>query len=128
MARVFLDTNYFIDAIHRKPEKQIIDSLIDNILYISTLSFHIYCYTFKIKLPNKKILAQKEKFQFVDFSEAILAKALAGPTGDFEDNVQLHSSAESECNFFLTGDAKLLNVKFFGKSQILPELARSNGR
>lgn len=122
MARVFLDTNYFIDAIHRKPEKQILDALINSILYISTLSFHIYCYTFKIKIPDKKILNQKEKFQFVDFSEKLLEKSLQGPTADLEDNIQLHSAAEAECDFFLTADEKLLDLKFFGKMQILPDL------
>lgn len=122
MAKVFLDTNYFIDAIHRKPEKQILDVLINSILYISTLSFHIYCYTFKIKIPDQKILDQKEKFQFVDFSEKLLDKALQGPTKDLEDNIQLHSGAEADCDFFLTGDESLLDLKFFGKMQILPDL------
>lgn len=119
MGKVFLDTNYFIDAVHRKPEKQILDHLIGYIPYISTLSFHIYCYTFKIKIPNQKLLNQKGKFQFVDFSKKLLEKALQGPTGDLEDNIQLHSGAEAECDFFLTADENLINMKFFGKMQIL---------
>ena len=118
MARVFLDTNYFIDAIHRRPEKQILESLRDNVIYTSSLSFHIYCYVYKIKIPNKKVLAQKDKFQLVDFSEYILEKALNGPTSDFEDNVQLHSAAEAECDLLLTNDKQLLNLKFFGKTKI----------
>ncbi len=122
MAKVFLDTNYFIDSIHRKPEKQILDYLIGHTIYISTLSFHIYCYIYKIKIPSKLVLAQREKFQSVDFSENILERALHGPTIDFEDNVQLHSAIEAECDIFLTGDSKLLDLKFFGKVQILPEL------
>ena len=72
MAKVFLDTNYFIDAIHRKPEKQILEKLESNIIYTSALSFHIYCYSFKIKIPNKKVDLQKEKFQIINFSEDII--------------------------------------------------------
>lgn len=119
MAKVFLDTNYFIDTIHRKPEEQILDSLKDHTIYISTLSFHIYCYIYKIKIPNKKVLSQRDKFQLVDFTEHILGKALDGPTNDFEDNVQLHSAAEAECDYFLTDDRKLLALTFFGKTQLL---------
>lgn len=122
MARVFLDTNIFIDAIHRAPEKQILETLEGKVIYVSPLSFHIYCYTFKIKIPNKKVALQKEKFHLSDFSENILEKALEGPTADLEDNIQLHSAAEADCDIFLTSDEKLLKIKFFGKVQILPEL------
>lgn len=118
MAKVFLDTNYFIDAIHRHPEKHILEDLEGHIAYISPLSFHIYCYIYKIAIPNKKTLLQKGKFQLVDFSEKILERALNGPTSDFEDNVQLHSAAEADCNAFLTEDKKIKDLKFFGKVKI----------
>ena len=118
MAKVFLDTNYFIDAIHRKPEREILESLENNIIYISPLSVHIYCYVFKIKIPDARVIAQKEKFQIVEFSQDLLDRALQGPTSDFEDNVQLHSAAEAECDVFLTEDKKLLHIKFFGKVRI----------
>lgn len=119
MAKVFLDTNIFIDSIHRKPEKQILESLENHIIYVSTLSFHIYCYTFRIKIPSVTVLAQREKFQAVEFSENILENSLNGPTADFEDNVQLHSAASAECDFFLTSDKKLLGLKFFGITKII---------
>ena len=118
MAKVFLDTNYFIDAIHRKPEKQILTSLENQSVYVSTLSFHIYCHIFKIKIPDERVLTQREKFEAIDFSEGILELALQGPTKDFEDNVQLHSAAEAECDVFLTNDRKLLDMTFFGKTKI----------
>lgn len=118
MARVFLDTNYFIDTVHRKPEKQILDHLLGHIPFISALSLHIYCYSYKIKIPNLKIISQKEKFQIVDFSSNILEKSLNGPTVDLEDNIQLHSAIESECDIFLTEDKKLLDLKFFGKIKL----------
>lgn len=118
MAKIFLDTNIFIDAIHRAPEKQILETLEGNLLYTSTLSFHIYCYSFKIKIPNKRVALQREKFQTVDFSSDILEKALAGPTADLEDNIQLHSAVEADCDIFLTSDEKLLKLKFFGKMEI----------
>lgn len=122
MARVFLDTNCFIDAIHRTPEKQILDQLLGQIPFISPLSLHIYCYAYKIKIPSQKVISQKEKFQLVALAENILDKALTGPTTDLEDNIQLHSAAEAECDIFLTSDEGLLNMKFFGKVQILPTL------
>lgn len=122
MAKVFLDTNYFIDAIHRKPEKQILLSLIDHVVYTSTLSFHIYCYTYKVKIPNRKVLAQRDKFQLVDFSGEILERALMGPTTDPEDNIQLHCAIAADCELFLTGDAKLLKLRFFGKTRIASSL------
>lgn len=125
MAKVFLDTNYFIDAIHRRPEKQILEYLVGHVIYSSTLSFHIYCYVYKIKLPNEKVSAQKEKFQIVDFSEGVLERSLNGPTKDFEDNIQLHSAAESECDFFLTNDRRMLAMGFFGKVQIVPAMTPS---
>lgn len=118
MAKIFLDTNIFIDAIHRRPEKEILESLENQIVFISPLSFHIYCYSYKVKLPNEIVIAQKEKFQIVDFSKEILEKATTGPTNDFEDNVQLHSAAEADCDIFLTEDKKLLDMKFFGKVRI----------
>lgn len=123
MAKVFLDTNYFIDAIHRNPEKQIIDSLKDHIVYISPLSIHIYCYIYKISIPNERMLLQKDKFQLVDFSADILERALNNPTQDLEDNVQLHSAAQVECDIFLTRDLKLLNMRYFGKIQLLSKLS-----
>lgn len=125
MAKVFLDTNIFIDAIHRAPEKQILRNLESCVICASTLSFHIYCYTFKIKIPNKKVVLQKEKFTIVDFSGNILSKALEGPTKDLEDNIQLHSAAEAECDLFLTEDRGLLNMKFFGKTKIASEIIHS---
>lgn len=118
MAKIFLDTNYFIDSVHRTPEKEILQSLENNIIYISPLSVHIYCYIFKIKIPNHTVVVQKEKFQMVDFSEDMLDRALQGPTTDFEDNIQLHSAAEAECDILLTADKKLLGMKFFGKVKI----------
>ncbi len=122
MAKVFLDTNYLIDSIHRRPEKQILNHLLNHIVYTSSLSFHIYCYVFKIKLPNKNIFTQMQKFQITDFTLEILEKALTGPTADLEDNIQLHSAANADCDFFLTQDKKLLRLKFFGKTQLIPAL------
>ena len=118
MAKIFLDTNYFIDALHRKPEKEILESLENNSIYISPLSVHIYCYIFKINIKNMPISMQIDTFQLVDFSDEIVARALEGPTSDFEDNVQLHSAANAHCDVFLTEDKKLLEMKFFGKVKI----------
>ena len=45
--------------------------------------------------------------------------SLDGPTKDLEDNIQLHSAAKTEADFFLTNDKKLLKMKFFGKMRIV---------
>ena len=122
MAKVFLDTNYFIDSIHRRPAKNILASLEHHTIYISPLSLHIYFYIYKIKIPDLRVTAQRDKFQIVKFSEVILDSSLMGPTSDFEDNVQLHSAAQEECDVFLTNDRDLLSMRFFGKTRIINEL------
>ena len=119
MAKVFLDTNYFIDIIHRKPEVQLLDSLENHSVHISPLSVSIYYYTFKIKSPNRSSIEQLKGMYYIDLSADILEKALLGPTSDVEDNIQLHSAALSECDYFLTNDSRLLSMKFFGKTKIL---------
>lgn len=48
---------------------------------------------------------------------------LSGPTVDFEDNVQLHSAAEAECEIFLTEDKKLLKLGFFGKTHVVSQIS-----
>lgn len=58
----------------------------------------------------------------VDFSNDILELALNRPTTDLEDNVQLHSAVQADCDFFLTEDNTLLALKFFGKLQISKQL------
>lgn len=120
--KVFLDTNYFIDAIHRKPEKKILESLVNYAIYISPISVPIYCYLFKIEVPNNILSDQIKKFRIINLDSDLLRKGLDGPTSDLEDNIQLHSVAEAECDYFLTNDEKLLNMKFFGKTRIADSL------
>lgn len=117
MAKVFLDTNYFIGLVNKSPriEPSVLD---DQIGYISTLSCHILCYVNKIKLPNEKIRSFVEDFLIVSLTDSLVEKAFGGPTTDMEDNIQLHSAAEAECDWFLTNDKKLLAMKFFGKTKI----------
>lgn len=124
MAKVFLDTNIFIDAIHRSPEKNILSPLENHISYISSLSVHIYCYSYKVKIPNCILSSQLEYFVILPLSETILTCALEGPTSDMEDNIQLHSAAEAECDYFLTSDISLLKMKFFGKTKIVNTLTK----
>lgn len=121
MAKIFLDTNYFIDALHRRPEKNILSSLEGNIVYISPLAVHIYCYIFRIKTPDARVTSQVEKFILADMTNVVVTRALQGPTEDFEDNVQLHSASEATCDIFFTEDKRLLSLRFFGKLQILPQ-------
>ena len=116
MARVFIDTNFYIDLTKRAKDKWI--SLKEHLLFISPLSTHILFYARKLKVPDEEINNLQDQFGIIPFTKEILEKALIGPATDLEDNIQLHSAAEAECDLFLTEDQKLLNMKFFGKTQI----------
>lgn len=120
MGKVFLDTNVYIDATKRN--KQSLEYFRDKLLFISALSTHIAFYSLKLKVPDRDIDAVQQQFGIVSLSEDILTKALVGPTTDLEDNIQLHSAAEAECDYFLTSDKKLLAMKFFGKTKIVATL------
>ena len=120
MARVYLDTNLYIDITKRAKEK--LESLRSHLLFISPLSTHILFYTYKSKVPDQEANDMQEQLGIVPLTKYILNKALEGPTADLEDNIQLHSAAEAECDLFLTEDRKLLNMKFFGKMQIASNL------
>lgn len=121
MARVFLDANYFIGLANRTPETEV-DILDGQKGYISALSCHILCYVNKVKLPDKKIRSFAEDFLIVNLTDSIVQKAFDGPTIDMEDNIQLHSAAEAECDYFLTSDKKLLAMTYFGKTKIVSTL------
>lgn len=120
MARVFIDTNLYIDVISRAKEKW--EALRGNLLFISPLSTHILFYTRKLKVPDQEINELQEQFGIVPLTKFILDKAIEGPTIDLEDNIQLHSAAEAECDIFLTQDKQLLQLKFFGKLKICSNL------
>lgn len=117
MAKIFLDANILIDLVEKRG-KITPDSFKDDETVISPLSIHIIMYVLKEKVPFSKLVRIIKPFSLIDFNEKICSLALLGPTNDFEDNVQLHSAAEAECDVFLTEDKKLLDMKFFGKVKI----------
>ncbi|MDO8497549.1 MAG: PIN domain-containing protein [bacterium] len=117
MAKIFLDTNIYIDIIKKRTDRDLEDFQ-GHDLFISPLSIHILAYLFKYKIPNHELDVNRELFNIVPFAAKIVEDALIGPTSDFEDNVQLHSAAEADCDVFLTEDKKLLSMKFFGKVKI----------
>lgn len=123
MAKVFLDANYFIGLANRTPETDV-DILNGQKGYISALSCDILCYVNKVKLPDKKIQAYTEEFILVHLTNALIEKAFDGPTSDMEDNIQLHSAAEADCDYFLTNDKKLLAMTYFGKTKMVSTLAK----
>jgi len=120
MARLFLDTNIYIDVTKRK--KQELEPLRDHLLFISPLSTHILFYAHEIRVPDEEIKEIQKQFGLVPLTKYILDRALDGPTKDLEDNIQLHSAAEAECDYFLTNDEDLLKMKFFGKTQLIATL------
>lgn len=121
MANIFLDTNIFIDIIE---QRQPIDftTFSGHILYISPLSLHILAYVYKYKIPNEELLQLCTYVNIVPFTDEIARNALQGPTGDFEDNVQLHSAAAMKCDVFLTEDESLLTFAFFGTMRLLSRI------
>jgi len=123
MARVFLDTNTFIDAVYRRPDVN--RQFLNHRVCSSPLSAHILFYALKLKVPNRILTLVLNQFEAIDLTALLLANALTGPTADLEDNIQLHSAAEGECDYFLTSDKKLLSMKFFGKTKIVNTLKTS---
>ena len=117
MAKIFLDANILIDLVEKRGEITP-DLFKDNEALISPLSIHILMYVLGEKVPFSKLVKIIEPFSLIDFNEKICSLALLGPTNDFEDNVQLHSAAEADCNVFLTRDKKIKGLKFFGKVKI----------
>jgi len=124
MAKVFLDANYFIDLVEERKQEVSLNKFREHQLFISSLSIHILSYIYKYKIPDKGLNIALKKFNIIDFDKQVVDKSLLGPASDFEDNVQLHSAAEAECDLFLTEDKKLLDLKFFGKTKIINSLAQ----
>ena len=124
MAKIFLDANAFIDLIEKRAHFDEAD-LIGNLLFISPLSIHIISYLYKYSMLEDKLKNLHEVFTIIPVVQQVVFNALNGPTIDFEDNVQLHSALDAECDIFLTQDAKLLDMKFFGDIQIQSKLIKT---
>ena len=101
---------------------KLIESLISHKLYISVITLGTWAYVYKHSIPLSKPEQLINTFNFVDATSDIAKKSLFGPTNDFEDNVQLHSASDSNCNTFVTKDAKLLKLGYFGKVRICDSL------
>lgn len=78
MAKVFLDTNYFIGLANRAPEPDAQD-LDEHEGFISILSCHILFYVNKIIVPDPEMNSFIKDFNLIDLSQDILDKALQGP-------------------------------------------------
>lgn len=117
MAKVFLDTNAFIDLLISRNNRNI-EEVDEHDVYISPLSIHITFYTYKRLVPLVKLSKFVKQLIIIDFDKKIASKSLEGPSQDFEDNVQLHSATQAKADYLLTSDRKLLNLKFFGEMQI----------
>lgn len=118
MAKIFIDANIYIDWVEQRRDI-LQENLQDHQLFISPLSIHILVYLYKYKIPNKKLAQLQNNFYIVSINENTVHEAFLGPTNDFEDNIQLHSSTKADCGFFLTEDKKLLKMAFFGKAKIV---------
>lgn len=121
MVKIFLDTNIFIDLFLPRNDFKL-DSFDKNNILVSSLSAHILSYVNKVKIPSQKLNDTINSITLTSFDEKILKLALQGPTDDLEDNIQLHSAAGDNCDYFLTRDQGLLELKFFGKLKIVSSL------
>lgn len=122
MGRIFLDANLYFDITKRN--KATLEEFRSHLLFISPLSTHILFYSYKMRVPNKELIKLQRYLGVVTLTKSILDKSLLGPTKDLEDNIQLHSAAEAECDYFLTNNKSLLKMKFFGKTKISKDLKR----
>lgn len=116
MANIFLDTNQIFDLVVRKPELG--QTLVEHQVFYSPLSAHILCYTESVRIPSQGVIDILKKLVCIDLNSKILNQALLGPTTDLEDNIQLHSAVEADCDIFLTSDKKLLKTGYFGKVRL----------
>lgn len=122
MAKVFLDANIFIDIAENRGNNMLINDLDRHTVFISSLSLSILFYITKYSVPSHKINNLAESMAIVSFDGKISKNSMSGPTKDFEDNIQLHSSAEAECDVLLTNDKNLLKLTYFGKTHITSHL------
>lgn len=123
MAKVYLDANVYIDLLEDRHDFDKVQ-LNSHVVCASVLSVHIYTYIYKVKMPVINTHSVLQNINFIPLDEEITIKSLAGPTTDFEDNVQLHSAATAECDYFFTRDERLLVMGYFGKTQIVSEISR----
>lgn len=120
MATIYLDTNILIDLYKRDASQ--LKALTKHKLHISPLSCHILCYATKTKIPSPKLDVLIKKMGIISLSNIILQRALIGPTGDLEDNLQLHSASQAKCQYFLTRDKLLLKLGYFGDTAIVSKI------
>lgn len=118
MAKIFLDTNTYIDLIKKRTDLELED-YDGHELYVSPLAIHVLIYVYKYIVPDSELQAITELFNIVPITVAVTEKSLVGPSVDFEDNIHLHSASEADCDFFVTRDKKLSDMKFFGRIQII---------
>lgn len=121
MAKVFLDANVYIDFMESR-DKLLAKALDGGDLFVSTISIGIWTYIYKRFVSNNSLLEMFNTFNFVDYTSSIAKRSVLGPTSDFEDNVQLHSASEANCDIFITKDLKLLKLGYFGKVHISDSL------
>ena len=121
MVNIFLDVNVLVNYI-RGNSPDLLREISKNKLVVSSLTWHILYYLLRSKVPNINLNSIYDVVNSVELSNKIVEMAMAGPTNDFEDNVQLYSAIEEDCDYFLTLDTKLLKMKYFGKVKICDKI------
>jgi predicted nucleic acid-binding protein len=107
--KIFLDTNCVIDLLYKRDLSY--SHLLDTkIIFISALSIHIAIYVAKDRMPKKSFEQFLQFMDVVSLDQQVLVESFAGPTSDFEDNIQLNSALQSGATHFYTKDATLLKL------------------
>jgi predicted nucleic acid-binding protein len=122
MAKIFIDTNIFIDILTDR-SKINLEAFDNHELCLSILSIHIATYLLKIEIPDKIFNNVVDSCNTIGMSAEIYTLASQGPTKDLEDNMQLHSCVQNDCEYFLTNDKELLKMIYFGKTKIIKDLS-----
>lgn len=121
MANIYLDANVIVDM-YRGNKYGFTNMLGGSNVLTSCLTIHILTYILKTRIPSIAVSGFVKNLRLIDFDKLILDNALIGPTDDFEDNIQLHSAVQGECDYFLTLDKNLLKLKYFGKVKICDKI------
>ena len=125
MPKIFLDACIFIDIISNRQAFDL-TALEGNRPAISALTIHIAHYVAKATCPDQAIINLASKLIITSIPLSLAHRAMFDPTTDYEDNLQLLSALEAQCDLFITDDKTLLKLKKIKGLQIIhpTELAK----
>lgn len=134
--KLFLDTNVVVDLLgERDPFYDSVAKIVTladkgNIrLIVSALTYPTVFYLLS-RFENNEVVKEKiRKFKVIaetsDLTDKIIDKGLASKFNDFEDSLQYHCAAETDCTILITRngkDFKLSEIPVFTPEEYLSSL------